>query len=75
VEDLRHLVSRVPYAGRDPFDAAVLLAESTGRRELSLVRARHLHRFCLRMVHGAQKGRDRAYRARKSWQSADCCLA
>jgi hypothetical protein len=40
VEDLRHLVSRVPYAGRDPFDAAVLLAESTGRTELSLVLAR-----------------------------------
>jgi hypothetical protein len=34
VEDLRHLVSRVPFSGRDPLDAAVLLAESTGATEL-----------------------------------------
>jgi hypothetical protein len=40
VEDLRHLVSRVPYAGRDPFDTAVLLAEATGRTELSLLLVR-----------------------------------
>ena len=34
VEDLRHRVSQVPYAGRDPLDAAVLLAESIGPTEL-----------------------------------------
>ncbi|HXY45256.1 MAG TPA: hypothetical protein VEH29_13790 [Acidimicrobiales bacterium] len=34
VEDLRHLVSRVPYSGRDPLDAAVLLAEVIGASEL-----------------------------------------
>ncbi len=34
VEDLRHRVSQVPYAGRDPLDAAVLLAESIGPAEL-----------------------------------------
>ena len=28
VEDLRHLVSRVPYGGRDPLEAAVLLARA-----------------------------------------------
>ena len=35
VEDLRHLVSRPPYASRDPLDAAVLLAESSCIAELS----------------------------------------
>jgi hypothetical protein len=30
VEDLRHRVSQVPYAGRDPLDTAVLLVESIG---------------------------------------------
>ena len=39
VEDLRHRVSQVPYAGRDPLDAAVLLAESIGPAELSDVLA------------------------------------
>jgi len=34
VEDVRHLVSRVPYSGRDPLEAAVLLAEATGPSEL-----------------------------------------
>jgi hypothetical protein len=34
VEDLRQLVSRVPYAGRDPLDAAVRLAEANGPDEL-----------------------------------------
>jgi hypothetical protein len=34
VEDLRHLVSRVPYSGRDPLDAAVLLAEAEGPTEV-----------------------------------------
>ena len=34
VEDLRHLVSRVPYSGRDPLDAAVLMAEAIGPAEL-----------------------------------------
>jgi hypothetical protein len=28
VEDVRHLVSRVPYSARDPMEAAVLLSES-----------------------------------------------
>lgn len=37
VEDLRHLVSRATYASRDPLDVAVLLAESTGTTELSIV--------------------------------------
>jgi hypothetical protein len=40
VEDLRHLVSRVPDTGRDPLDAAVLLAESTSPPELSHALAR-----------------------------------
>jgi len=40
VEDLRHRVSEVPYAGRDPLDAAVLLAEALGPTELSSVLAR-----------------------------------
>ena len=40
VEDLRHRVSEVPYAGRDPLDAAVLLAEARGPTELSSVLAR-----------------------------------
>ena len=35
VEDLRHRVSEVPYAGPDPLDAAVLLTESTDPTELS----------------------------------------
>jgi len=35
VEDLRHRVSQVPYAGRDPLDTAVLLVESIGPTELS----------------------------------------
>ena len=35
VEDLRHLVSRTPYASRDPLDAAVLLAEATNIPGLS----------------------------------------
>jgi hypothetical protein len=35
VEDLRHRVSQVPYAGRDPLDAAVFLAESVDPTELS----------------------------------------
>ena len=35
VEDLRHRASQVPYAGRDPLDAAALLAESVGPAELS----------------------------------------
>lgn len=39
VEDLRHLVSRVPYAGRDPLDAAVLLAQAIGPTELLIVLA------------------------------------
>ncbi len=34
VEDLRHLVSRVPYSGRDPLDAAVLIADAPGYSEL-----------------------------------------
>ena len=34
VEDLRQLVSRVPYAGRDPLDAAVRIAESNEPDEL-----------------------------------------
>lgn len=34
VEDLRHLVSRVPYSGRDPLDAAVLIADALGTFEL-----------------------------------------
>ncbi|MGO8875621.1 MAG: hypothetical protein ACLQNG_07640 [Acidimicrobiales bacterium] len=34
VEDLRHLLSRVPHSGRDPLDAAVLLAEAVDAREL-----------------------------------------
>ncbi len=34
VEDLRHLVARVPHSGRDPLDAAVLVAESVGPTEL-----------------------------------------
>jgi len=37
VEDLRHLVSRAPYASRDPLDAAVLLAEASGPTALSNV--------------------------------------
>lgn len=37
VDDLRHLVSHAPYAGRDPLEAAVLLAEATS--EASLLRA------------------------------------
>ena len=37
VEDLRHLVSRAPYASRDPLDAAVLLAEASGPTALSSV--------------------------------------
>lgn len=40
VEDLRHRISPVPYAGHDPLDAAVLLAESTSPSELSSVLAR-----------------------------------
>ncbi len=39
VEDLRHRVSEVPYAGRDPLDAAVLLAWSNDPSELSSVLA------------------------------------
>jgi len=39
VEDLRHRVSQAPFAGRDPLDAAVLLAESAGPVELSNVLA------------------------------------
>jgi hypothetical protein len=39
VEDLRHRISQVPYAGRDPLDAAVLLAESVGPTELSSILA------------------------------------
>jgi len=39
VEDLRHRVSQAPFAGRDPLDAAVLLAESIGPMELSNVLA------------------------------------
>lgn len=39
VEDLRHRVSQVPYAGSDPFDTAVLLAESASLTELSNVLA------------------------------------
>jgi hypothetical protein len=35
VEDLRHRVSEVPYAGRDPLDTAAVLAESIGPTELS----------------------------------------
>jgi hypothetical protein len=34
VEDLRHLVARVPRSGRDALDAAVLVAESVGPTEL-----------------------------------------
>jgi len=34
VEDLRHLVVRLPRSGRDPLDAAVLVAESIGPAEL-----------------------------------------
>jgi len=37
VEDLRHRVSQAPFAGRDPLDTAVLLAESSGTVELSNV--------------------------------------
>jgi hypothetical protein len=37
VEDVRHLVSRAPYASRDPLDAAVLLAEASGPTALSSV--------------------------------------
>ena len=40
VEDLRHRVSQVPYAGRDPLDTAVLLVESIGPTELSDVLAK-----------------------------------
>ena len=39
VEDLRHRVSQAPFAGRDPLDTAVLLAESVGAIELSSVLA------------------------------------
>lgn len=39
VEDLRHRVSQAPFAGRDPLDTAVLLAESVGALELSEVLA------------------------------------
>jgi hypothetical protein len=39
VEDLRHLVSREPYASRDPLDAAVLLAEATEPTQLATVLA------------------------------------
>jgi len=39
VEDLRDRVSEVPYAGRDPLDAAALLAESIDPTELSNVLA------------------------------------
>jgi hypothetical protein len=35
VEDLRHLVSRVPHAVRDPLEAAVLLTQSTSPDELA----------------------------------------
>jgi hypothetical protein len=35
VEDLRHLVSREPYASRDPLDVAVALAEATDPVRLS----------------------------------------
>ena len=35
VEDLRHLVSRDPYASRDPLDSAVLLTEVSTPTELS----------------------------------------
>lgn len=37
VEDVRHLVSRAPYASRDPLDAAVLLAEAGSTTALSSV--------------------------------------
>jgi hypothetical protein len=39
VEDLRHLISREPYASRDPLDAAVLLAEATEPTQLATVLA------------------------------------
>ena len=39
VEDLRHRVPQAPYAGRDPLDVAVLLAESIGPTELWVVLA------------------------------------
>ncbi|MGA2531054.1 MAG: hypothetical protein ABSG36_18080 [Acidimicrobiales bacterium] len=39
VEDLRHLVTRAPYASRDPLDAAVLLAEASTSAELSVALA------------------------------------
>jgi hypothetical protein len=39
VEDLRHLVSRVPYSGRDPLDAAVSLAEALDAGDLLAVLA------------------------------------
>ncbi len=39
VEDLRHLVSRVPYGGRDPLEAAVLLARARSTNELAAMLA------------------------------------
>jgi hypothetical protein len=40
VEDMRHLVFRAPYSGRDPLDTAVLLAEASDPARVADVLAR-----------------------------------